>query len=90
MPPASGPAEAEVDGREEEEGKKEGPRRAATVLEERFIAIGKLLPLVLTFPLGLGPTIEQRDAEEMQARIEGVVVSIAQKRTEAREREFRE
>ena len=71
MPPASGPAEAE-DGRgeEEEEGKKEGPRRAATALEERFVAIGKLLPLVLTFPLGLGPTIEQRDAEEMQARIE--------------------
>ena len=71
IPPESGPAAAaEVDDDEEEEKdvEEEGPRRA---LEEERVAIegGELL-FVLIFPLGLGPTIEQRDAEEMQARIE--------------------
>ena len=64
IPPESGPAEAEVE-EEEEEAKEEGPRRAVVVLEERIAIEGFLI-----FPLGLGPTIEQRDAEEMQARIE--------------------
>jgi len=69
IPPESGPAAAEIDEVEEEE--EEGPRRAAAqaLLEERMAIEGLLLALI--FPLvGLGPTIEQRDAEETQERIE--------------------
>lgn len=68
IPPESGPAAAEIDEVEEEE---EGPRRAAAeaLLEERMAIEGLLLALI--FPLvGLGLTIEQRDAEETQERIE--------------------
>lgn len=71
IPPESGPAAAEeVDLEEEEEVREGTTRRAAGLEEERIPIEEEKLLLVLIFPLCLGATIEQRDAEETQARIE--------------------